>query len=150
LMVGPSELLSELGESRGLLRRAREILDPSRTYRMRLPDGRVVEVTRADVIAAADAAVALHDAVDRRRADRDLEGRLPSAMGILDLEIGRDDPRLLAQFDGLRPEWHVVELGANRDSGGRILVLRNGAAINQVRDGGRWKCIAFIGPDPEA
>jgi hypothetical protein len=66
----------------------------------------------------------------------------------MDIEIGRDDPRLLAQFDGMRREWGVIEIINNVDSGGRILCLRNGSSINQVREHGKWRCIAFIGLSP--
>ncbi len=44
------------------LRDARKAVDPFRTYRMRMPDGEVMEVDGADLIRDVDAMVALVDA----------------------------------------------------------------------------------------
>jgi hypothetical protein len=42
-----------------------EAVDPLATCRLALPDGSVVETTGADLIAAAEATIALQDAIDR-------------------------------------------------------------------------------------
>jgi hypothetical protein len=47
------------------LRQARERLDPFATYRGRMPDGTLVEMTGAEMIADAEAYVAVADAIRR-------------------------------------------------------------------------------------
>jgi hypothetical protein len=54
----PSELINKL-------KMARERIDPFRTYRMRMPDGSVHELSGADAIATAEAHVSLAEAVNR-------------------------------------------------------------------------------------
>jgi hypothetical protein len=69
----------------------------------------------------------------------------------LDIAIGDDDnDRLLSYFNGASPELGIVSIESNVNSEGRILMLRNGAAVNQVRRGGKWIAVAFAGDVPEA
>lgn len=67
----------------------------------------------------------------------------------LDLEIGGGRDHILAYFDGSPPELEIQSIEGNVDSRGRILMLKCGGAVNQVRENGKWKCIAFAGVVPE-
>jgi hypothetical protein len=64
-LAGPGLPPEEVREALDLMRRIREVVDPSRTYRMRMPDGRVFEIAGADLIATSEAMIAVQDAVDR-------------------------------------------------------------------------------------
>jgi hypothetical protein len=68
----------------------------------------------------------------------------------LDVEIGQDDDSILSLFDGSSGELEIVAIDSNLDSNGRILTLKSGAVVNQVKEGGKWRCIAFVGPVPRA
>jgi hypothetical protein len=64
-MAGPGLSPGEVEEGLDLMRRVRQVVDPSRNYRETMPDGRIFEIKGADLIAIADAIVAVQDAVDR-------------------------------------------------------------------------------------
>jgi hypothetical protein len=67
----------------------------------------------------------------------------------INLEIGLVREELLSLFDGASPDLEIIATEPNVDSNGRILILKNGAAVNQVKEDGRWRCIAFCGPIPQ-
>jgi hypothetical protein len=45
------------------LRKSREVIDLSRTYRVEMPDGRIREMAGAELIATSEATVAVADAI---------------------------------------------------------------------------------------
>jgi hypothetical protein len=59
------EFTPEMAADMEKLRRARQVIDPFRTYRMRMPDGGVFEATGADLIATGEATTALIDSIHR-------------------------------------------------------------------------------------
>ncbi len=70
---------------------------------------------------------------------------------ILDLEIGNGRDELLALFDGMPRFMKVVDINFAEDSEGRTLTFEGGdAACLQVREGGKWKCIALAGNFPNS
>jgi hypothetical protein len=46
------------------LRRARDVVDPARVYRLQMPDGSIFSATGAELIETAEAAVGLVDAAE--------------------------------------------------------------------------------------
>jgi hypothetical protein len=62
------------------LRKARSVVDPARTYRMRMPDGSIFETTGTEMLASADAFVAMADA----QLAGDLDGMRRAASRILE------------------------------------------------------------------
>ena len=70
---------------------------------------------------------------------------------ILDLEIGDGQDELLALFDGTPRFMRIVEIGFTENTNGRTLTFEGGdAACLQVRENGRWKCIALAGRFPDS
>jgi hypothetical protein len=64
----PPGLTPELRAYIATLREVRAHVDPFRTYAMQLPDGTVIASAGADMIATAEASVALADAIERGEA----------------------------------------------------------------------------------
>jgi len=54
-----------MDENVNKLREARSKINPLETYRMRLPDGRIQEISGAELIATAEAQVSVFDAIER-------------------------------------------------------------------------------------
>jgi hypothetical protein len=61
----PPELTPELRAYIATLREVRAHVSPFKTYAMQLPDGTVIASAGADMIATAEASVALADAIER-------------------------------------------------------------------------------------
>jgi hypothetical protein len=61
----PDPMPPDVAGSVDKLRKARESIDPFRTYRLAMPGGGVFEATGADLIAHAEATASLADAIRR-------------------------------------------------------------------------------------
>jgi hypothetical protein len=69
---------------------------------------------------------------------------------ILDIEFDSGQDDVLRYFDGSSSELGIQSIRTNLDTRGRILELKSGGAVNQVRKNGKWKCIAFAGIVPDS
>jgi hypothetical protein len=70
---------------------------------------------------------------------------------ILNLEIGHGRDDLLALFNGTPRHMKIVDISFAKDTNGRTLTFEGGdAACLQVRENGRWKCIAAAGNFPDS